>query len=107
MRARSTSATVCVMRDGSRRSAITAASVAATLRRRSASASSITPLSEDSRASIERGCDFLTKNGWQAEAELIIVGHGGCGTVAGRAQDGLDTHSLRKLNILGHTRQLK
>ena len=58
-------------------------------------------------ASIERSCDFLARNGWQAEAELAIVGHGGCGSEARRAQDGLDTHSLRKLNALRHTRQLK
>src|SRR5205807_9107450 len=29
--------------------------------------------------------DFLARNGWQAEAELTIVDHGGCGSVAGRA----------------------
>jgi len=57
-------------------------------------------------ASIERGCDFLARNGWHAERELAIVGHGGCGCVARRAQDGLDTHSLRELNALRHTRQL-
>jgi hypothetical protein len=28
-------------------------------------------------ASIKRGCDFLARNGWQTEAELAIVGHGG------------------------------
>ena len=39
--------------------------------------------------------------------KLIIVGHGGCGSEARRAQDGLDTHSLRKLNALRHTCQLK
>ena len=107
MRALSTSATVCVMCEGSRWSAIRAASVSETLRRRSASASNITPLSEDKSATIERSCDFLARNRWQVEAELIIVGHGGCGSEARRAQDGLDTHSLRKLNALRHTCQLK
>ena len=58
-------------------------------------------------ASIKRGCDFLARHGWQAEDELAIVGHGGCGSEARRAQDGLDTHSLRKLNALRHTRQLQ
>ena len=58
-------------------------------------------------ATIERSCDFLARNRWQVEAELTIVGHGGCGSKARRAQDGLDTHSLRKLNALRHTRQLK
>jgi arginine decarboxylase len=47
MRARRISATVCVMCEGSRWSAIRAASVSATARRRSASASSITPLLRD------------------------------------------------------------
>ncbi len=58
-------------------------------------------------ATIERSCDFLARNGWQVEAESIIVGHGGCGSEARRAQDGLDTHSLRNLNALRHTCQLK
>jgi hypothetical protein len=58
-------------------------------------------------ATIERSCDFLTRNGWQVEAESIIVGHGECGSEARRAQDGLDTHSLRELNALRHTCQLK
>src|SRR5271169_4538503 len=54
-------------------------------------------------ATIERSRDFLARNRWQIEAELIIVGHGGCGSEARRAQDGFDTHSLRKLNALRHT----
>ena len=58
-------------------------------------------------ASIESSCDFLARNAWQAEAELAIVGHGGCGLEARCAQDGLNTHSLRKLNALRHTRQCK
>jgi hypothetical protein len=37
----------------------------------------------------------------------LSVGHGGCGSEARRAQDGLDTHSLRKPNALRHTCQLK
>jgi len=56
---------------------------------------------------IERSCDFLARNAWQVEAELIIFGHGGCGREARCAQDGLDTHSLRKLNALRYTRQFK
>jgi hypothetical protein len=58
-------------------------------------------------ATIESSCDFLARNRWQVEAELIIVGHGGCGSEARRAQDCLDTHSLRKFNALRHTCQLK
>ena len=107
MRARRTSATVCVMCEGSRWSAIRAASVSATARRRSASASNITPAIRRKSAPIESSCDFLARNRWQVEAELIIVGHGGCGSEARRAQDGFDTHSLRKLNALRHTCQLK
>jgi hypothetical protein len=37
-------------------------------------------------AAVERSCDFLARNRWQIEAELIIVGHGGCGSEARRAQ---------------------
>ena len=85
---------------------VEAASVSTTARRRSASASSITPLSEESRPP-SNAAVFLARNRWQVEAELIIVGHGGCGSEARRAQDGLDTHSLRKLNALRHTCQLK
>jgi hypothetical protein len=44
--------------------------------------------------------DLLARNGWQAEAESDIVGDGGCGSVAGRVQGGLNTHSLRELNAL-------
>ena len=54
-------------------------------------------------ATIERSRDFLARNRWQVEAEFIIVGHGGCGSEARRAQDGLNTHSLRKLKALRHT----
>src|SRR5690349_3720257 len=107
MRARRTSATVWVMCEGSRWSAIRAASVSATARRRSARASSNTPLSEESRPPSNAAVTFLARNRWQLEAELIIVGHGGCGSEARRAQDGLDTHSLRKFNALRHTCQLK
>ena len=56
---------------------------------------------------IERSCDFLARNRWQVEAEFTIVGHGGCGSEARCVQDGLDTHSLRMLNALRHTCQLK
>jgi hypothetical protein len=38
---------------------------------------------------------------------LTIVGHGGCGCEVRCALGGLDTHSLRKLNALRHTRQRK
>jgi hypothetical protein len=58
-------------------------------------------------APVKRGCDFLARNGWQAEAELAIVGHGGCGSRAQRAHSGLDTHSLREVNALRYTRQFK
>ena len=58
-------------------------------------------------ATIERSCDFPARNTWQVEAELIIVGHGECGSEVRRAQGGIDTHSLRKLNALRHTCQLK
>jgi hypothetical protein len=37
-------------------------------------------------ATIEGSSDFLARNGWQVEAESIIVGHGGCGSEARRAQ---------------------
>jgi hypothetical protein len=43
----------------------------------------------------------------EIEAELIIVGHGGGGREARCAQDGLDTHPLRKLDALRHTHQPK
>jgi hypothetical protein len=44
--------------------------------------------------------DLLARNGWQAEAESDIVSDGGCGSVAGRVQGGLNTHSLREFNAL-------
>jgi hypothetical protein len=48
----------------------------------------------------------MRENGWQAEAELTILDHCGCGSWL-VAQGGLDTHSLRKLNALRHTLQHK
>jgi hypothetical protein len=52
-------------------------------------------------ASIKCGCDFLARNGWQTEAELAIVGHGGCGSAA-------RPHRVdRELNAFRHTRQFK
>jgi hypothetical protein len=49
----------------------------------------------------------LARNGWQSEPESDIVSDGGCGSVAGRVQGGLNTHSLREFNVLLHIRQLK
>ena len=42
----------------------------------------------------------------EAERELTIVDHGGCGGKARGARDGVDNHSLRKLSALRYTRQL-
>src|SRR5271169_3198833 len=56
-------------------------------------------------ATIERSCDFLARNGWQAESASAIVGHGGCRSEARGAQGGFDTHSFRELKALRHTRQ--
>ena len=98
---------MCVMCEGSRWSAIRAASVSATLRPAIGQRKQHHAAIRGKSATIERSCDFLARNRWQVEAELIIVGHGGCGSEARRAQDGFDTHSLRKLNALRHTCQLK
>src|SRR4029077_11790170 len=51
-------------------------------------------------ATIEHSCDFLARNRWQVEAELIIVGHG----VAVRC-DARRTVSTPILNALRHTCQ--
>ena len=58
-------------------------------------------------AAIEGGCDFLPRHGWIENGERAIVGHGGCGSEARRAQAGFDTHFLRKFNALRHTRRRK
>ena len=50
---------------------------------------------------------FLRETDGRLKLQLVIVGHGGCGSEARGAQDGLDTHSLRKLNALRHTCQFK
>jgi hypothetical protein len=52
------------------------------------------------------GITPLSQESQPPSAELIIVGHGGCGSEVRRAQDGLDTHFLRKLNALRHTCQI-
>jgi hypothetical protein len=54
---------------------------------------------------IESGCDFLARHRWTGDSERVIVGHGGCGFELQRAQDGFDTHFLRKFNALRHPRQ--
>jgi hypothetical protein len=65
---------------------------------KSTSASSITPLSEDNRP---------PSNGWQIEAELAIVGHGGCGSAARPHRVVSTPIPYARLNALRHTRQFK
>jgi len=107
MRARRTSATVCVMCEGSRWSAIRAGQGISNCAPAIGQCEQHHAAIRGKSATIERSRDFLARNRWQVEAELIIFGHGGCGSEARCAQDGLDTHSLRKLNALRHTRQFK
>src|SRR3954447_8861919 len=80
MRARRISARVCVMRAGSRGSAINAASLSTMPRRRSAAARSMTPPSDVKRPRIEGGDHFLALDRWKSERQEGIFGHGGCGS---------------------------
>jgi len=71
-----------------------------------ASASSIT-LRRRQPASIERGCTFLRETVGKLNVSWLSSRSWGCGCVARRAQDGLDTHSLREFQMpCRHTRQL-
>src|SRR5207344_3082286 len=89
MRALSTSATVCVMCEGSRRSAIRAASVSETLRRRSASASNITPLSEDNRPPSNAAVTFLRETDGRLKLSWLSSDMAGVGSEAGARRVGL------------------
>jgi haloacid dehalogenase-like hydrolase len=56
-------------------------------------------------SAVERGGQLLAAHGWQTERLDRIVGHGGCGSVRSRGQDGFDTQSLSPINALCDTRQ--
>jgi hypothetical protein len=54
---------------------------------------------------VEGGDQLLAVNRWKTERQDRIVGHGGCGSMRWRGQDGFDTQSLNALSILRDTRQ--
>jgi hypothetical protein len=54
---------------------------------------------------VEGRDQLLAVNGWKTKRQDRIVGHGGCGSMRWRGQDGFDTQSLNALSILRHTRQ--
>ena len=54
---------------------------------------------------IEGGGQFLAADGWKIKRRDRIVGHGGCGSMRWRGQDGFDTQSLNTFSILRDTRQ--
>ena len=56
-------------------------------------------------SAVEGRNDLLAFNGWKIERQKAIVGHGGCGSVRSRGQDGFDTQSLSDISTLRDTRQ--
>src|SRR4051794_21543396 len=56
-------------------------------------------------SAIEGGGQFLAADGWKIKRRDRIVGHGGCGSMRWRGQDGFDTQSLNALSVLRDTRQ--
>ena len=67
----------------------------------------MTPLSEESRPPSNAAVTFLRAMAGKAKERGLSFGHGGCGCTAQRAQDGFDTHFLRKFNALRYPRQPK
>src|SRR3954464_12800203 len=63
-----------------------------------------TPIGGNASA-IEGGNQFLAAHGWKTKRQDHIVGHGGCGSMRWRRQDGFDTQSLNAASILRDTRQ--
>ena len=56
-------------------------------------------------SAVEGRNDLLAFNSWKIERQKAIVGHGGCGSVRSRGQDGVDTQSLSTISTLRDTRQ--
>src|ERR1039458_9565708 len=54
-------------------------------------------------SAVEGRKDLLAFNSWKIERQKAIVGHGGCGSVRSRGQDGFDTQSLSKISTLRDT----
>jgi hypothetical protein len=63
-----------------------------------------TPIGGNASA-IEGGNQFLAAHGWKTKRQDRIVGHGGCGSIRLRGQDGFDTQSLNAASVLRDTRQ--
>jgi hypothetical protein len=56
-------------------------------------------------SAIERRGELPAADGWKAEWHRRIVGHGGCGSVRSRGQDGVNIQSLREISTLCDTSQ--
>jgi hypothetical protein len=56
-------------------------------------------------SAVESRNDLLAFNGWKIKRQKAIVGHGGCGSVRSRGQDGFGIQSLSKISTLRDTRQ--
>ena len=54
---------------------------------------------------VEGSDQLLALDGWKAKRQDRIIGHGGCGSMRVRGQDGFDTQSLNAVSVLRDTRQ--
>ena len=52
---------------------------------------------------VEGGNHLLAADGWKTKRRDRIVGHGGCGSMRLRGQDGFDTQSLNAFSVLRDT----
>src|SRR3954452_2690723 len=105
MRARRMSATVWVTKAELLRSAINPAPRVAIPKRRTTTPSSRNATIGGDAPAVEGRDQLLAVNGWKTKRQDRIVGHGRCGSMRRRGQDGFDTQSLNALSILRHTRQ--
>jgi hypothetical protein len=56
---------------------------------------------------VKSGGDLLAADGWKAERQKVIVGHGGCGAPRSRQRVGFNNRILRQIKSLRYFRHPK
>src|SRR5580693_4457366 len=56
---------------------------------------------------VKSGGDLLAADGWKAERQKVIVGHGGCGAPRSRQRVGFSNRILRQIKSLRYFRHPK
>src|SRR5260370_33341960 len=58
-------------------------------------------------SAVKGGGDLLVADGWKAERQKVIVGHGGCGAPRSRQRVGFSNRILRQIKSLRYFRHPK